>query len=504
MKRFLSIFFLVLISFFLLTFKLLSNPPSLETDEGSIAYNSALISKNLRDQNNRFLPFFILSSDRIDWKQPVLIYLTAFIFKIFGISLLAYKLVNVSIVLITLILFFNLLKIIFKNFFYAFFGTLTLILNPIVIITTRIGNESILPIFFSTVWLLSLLLFKSKQQIRFIIINALTLGIGFYSFKGMRIIIPIWTILSCLFIFYQNLTTKINFKNFLFLFKQIITNNKFLKQIITFVVLISPFFLIIPILEIKYAGSIFDRQSVSFESVHHFFFYWLSNLSLNFWFSTPDIGKIYLVEPFGAILLTILPLFLIGLINSVKKFSIFSFVLICLVTTPMLFSLAHSINYTHRLIGAIPFIIIISTFGLKNILDKLKKPSQKKVFNIIFFTTIIINFFAFFKFYYFKYPKLSSTETYFGKNTYLPLLELSIQSKNNQYPPYIQDGIFTSEGDENKFYNVAYFNSGLKLWKLGQPLPEKAILLTQNKTMENFTNISSEKLSSDFNILISN
>ena len=105
-KKFLPIFILVIFAAFLFTFKLLSNPPSLETDEGSIAYNSALISQNLHDQNGRFLPFFILSSDKTDWKQPVLIYLIAFIFKIFGISLLAFKLVNVFISLITVVLFF--------------------------------------------------------------------------------------------------------------------------------------------------------------------------------------------------------------------------------------------------------------------------------------------------------------------------------------------------------------------------------------------------------------
>ena len=154
-----SILILVILATFLFTFKILSNPPSLETDEASIAYNSALISKNLRDQNNRFLPFFILSSDKSDWKQPVLIYLTALSFKVFGISLLSYKLVNVSICIITAILFFYLLKIIFKKNLFAFIGTLILITTPIIIICTRIGNESILPIFFSTLWLLSTLSF---------------------------------------------------------------------------------------------------------------------------------------------------------------------------------------------------------------------------------------------------------------------------------------------------------------------------------------------------------
>ena len=100
---------------FLFTFKILQVPPGVETDEGVIAHNAALISKTGRDQNGRFLPVFILSSDQLDWKQPVLIYLTAIYFKIFGTSLLVFKLVNVSLVLVSLGLMWILLKELFGD-----------------------------------------------------------------------------------------------------------------------------------------------------------------------------------------------------------------------------------------------------------------------------------------------------------------------------------------------------------------------------------------------------
>jgi 4-amino-4-deoxy-L-arabinose transferase-like glycosyltransferase len=482
-KRILPLLILISLTVLLFTFKLLSNPPSLETDEASIAYNSALMSQNLHDQNNRFLPFFILSGDKTDWKQPVLIYLTAITFKVFGISLLSYKLVNVFVSLITVILFFYLLKLIFKKNTYAFFGTLALITTPIVIITTRIGNESILPIFFSTLWLLSLLLFQKNNQLKFIIINALCLGIGFYSFKGMRIIVPIWAILSCLFIYFQN--------------KKSILNRQFLTQIITFIIFISPFFLIIPFLESKYPGSIFDRQSVSFNSIYSFFYYWLSNLSLSFWFTTPDVGKIYTVGSFGAILLVNLPLFLIGVINSLKNKSIIFFSLICFLVTPILFYLPKSTDYTHRLIASIPFLIIIITFGFKILFEKFFKLT-------IFFTILFcLNFIVFSKFYYFEYPHINPTQEAFGKTSYLTFKTFAQYSKKTQSDPYIQEDIFYNESDENRFYNIVYFKNSLKLWKLGSLLPKNTILLTQNESLKDFTNVHAQKLPTNINILVS-
>lgn len=109
-------FFVLILSLaiFIFSYNILNNPPGLETNEGSISYNAILISKNFRDQNNRFMPFFILSSDNVDWKQPVLIYSSAIMFKIFSASLLNFKLVNVIYSLLTVLLIFTLTRLIIK------------------------------------------------------------------------------------------------------------------------------------------------------------------------------------------------------------------------------------------------------------------------------------------------------------------------------------------------------------------------------------------------------
>ncbi len=478
------LFFLLFLLIF--TYKITSLPPGLETDEGSIAYNSALISQTLRDQNDRFLPFFILSSDKIDWKQPVLIYLNALYFKIFGTSLLVYKLSNVTITLLATYLLYKILKNIFKDRKYAYLGILLYITTPIIIITTRITNESILPSLFSCLWLLSLLNYKQNSSLKHIIINALSLGVAFYSFKGMRIIVPIWTIISCFFILIQSQSK----------------NKSFLKPITFFLIFLLPFFLIAPILELKYAGAVFDRQVISVDSIYNYFYYWLSNTSLAFWFTTPDIGKIYNVATFGALLLiNVLP-FLLGSFEALKKKSINTFILICFITTPFLFGLAHSLSYPHRLTASLPFIIILIINGLKSLPEYLKDKKHLNFAYLIFIFLFLLNTADFIHYYYFEYPHLNTTQTAFGQKSNQAFKELAKISKKNNAIPYIQESIYQSEADENKFYNIVYFNNTLKIWKLGEKVDTSSVILTENSTMENYQN-SNITLPHNFNILIS-
>jgi len=78
------VLFVILSKFF--SYRILNVPLGLTADEGAFAYNAVLLSKTLHDENNRFLPIFVLSLNGADWRQPVTqYYLTAF-FRFFGSS----------------------------------------------------------------------------------------------------------------------------------------------------------------------------------------------------------------------------------------------------------------------------------------------------------------------------------------------------------------------------------------------------------------------------------
>jgi len=515
------VIFIVILSLVTLTFRILSVPPGVETDEGSIAYNAALISQTLKDQNGRFMPFFILSSDHMDWKQPVLVYLSAIAFKIFGTSLLVFKLVNIFTTLSALILIYFLCKLIFNNKYYGILGVLITLTSPIVIITSRIGNESIQPLFYSSLWLLSLVLYKKFHKNFYLFISALALGIGLYCFKGMRIITPIWILLTIFYLLARYLrlnnidkliTEKNNFSktlNKLFsIIKKTITNKKFLKSLIIFVLTIIPFIVIIPLLEWKYPGSVFDRQHLPQESYRQYIHYWLSNLNFSFFFTQAEIAKTYETSTYGPFLLALLPLFIVGIFKSLKKIDFNFFILICFFVTPALFGAPKSMGYIHRLIGIIPFLVIIILQGFFELryylIENYKYGGLKKILSIILTSTLLIftlyNYLDFASFYYFKYPKLESTRNAFGNKFNEAFKTLSKEAKLRNLQPYVQENVFDRGGDTNNFYNVAYFDRKIKIWKLGENLPTGSILLTDIEKIDNYQNINSPI--SPLNILV--
>lgn len=360
-------------------------------------------------------------------------------------------------------------------------------ISPMIIITTRIGNESILPAFFSALWLVLLTLYYKYKKTYLVVLCGLALGIGFYSFKGMRIIVPVWAGLTTLFILFIN---KINKKS--------------IQNSIIFILTMLPFALIIPILELKYAGSIFDRSSIPIENYRYFIHYWLANMSPFSLFSEPDIGKIYQMDYFGALLISTLPLFIVGIYTAVRESRYYKFLLITFLLTPILFGVAKSTSYSHRLTGIVPLYIIITIFGIKYIYENIQLNKYK--LQIIIFISIIItlNFVDFVRFYYLKYPNQNQTKIAFANNYHLAFKLLSETSTNKNLTPYIQSDIYNSHGDANKFYELAYFKQNLKIWKLGQPIPQNSIILTQLNSLENSTNLNQNLNDSNLNLLISN
>lgn len=306
MKRNILGFILVFaFAVFLFTFKFLQVPPGLETDEGSVAYSAVLVSKTLHDQWGRFLPVFFLSADQSDWKPPILIYLTAAFFRVFGASVTVFKLVPVTVTLTAMTVIWLILKTQFENKF-ALAGLLILITSPIVVIAARIGTNVSYPILFSSAWLLAMLNFEKTQKTGWLVAGALALGISFYGYKGMQLVISPWAILSILYLFWLN-----KFK----------LSKNFLIQSLIFTMTLLPFLGIAPILEQKYPGAIFDRRKISIESYRHYAYYWLANLGTAFLFVQGDVGKIFVVEKYGTFLLGSLPFFVMGIKKAVEKIS---------------------------------------------------------------------------------------------------------------------------------------------------------------------------------------
>src|SRR5690349_16082688 len=87
---------LLLITFlggFLRLYKNTINPPGLNGDEISMAYDAYSILKTGKDQYGKFLPLTFRSVD--DYKNPVPVYLMVLPIKIFGLNDFSVRLQNV-------------------------------------------------------------------------------------------------------------------------------------------------------------------------------------------------------------------------------------------------------------------------------------------------------------------------------------------------------------------------------------------------------------------------
>ena len=121
-KKFIIATILILLTFFF-SYKILEVPTGLTVDEVALGYNATLISRTGRDENNRFMPVFVLSNGGADWKQPLPQYYLVLLFKLFKPSLFLLRFSSVLITLLSFYLMYLLSTKIFsssKAFFTAF------------------------------------------------------------------------------------------------------------------------------------------------------------------------------------------------------------------------------------------------------------------------------------------------------------------------------------------------------------------------------------------------
>src|SRR3989344_124320 len=140
-KKILLLIFLIIVTFILFSFRVTKVPPGINGDESGIGYNAALISKNLTDENNNFFPLFVFAKGS-DWKQPVSIYTTALVFKIFGVSFWSLRVASILFVITSIIILYFLTREMF-NFKFFIISFFVLITTPIIMIQSHLALENI-------------------------------------------------------------------------------------------------------------------------------------------------------------------------------------------------------------------------------------------------------------------------------------------------------------------------------------------------------------------------
>lgn len=446
---------LLLISLY--SYKLLDVPTGLTLDEASFGYNATLLSQTAHDQNGRFLPVFVLTSDGHDWRQPVTQYYYALLFFIFGPSVFLLRFASVLIAAIsTLMIYYLARKLIDQN--SALIAAAVFALSPLVYIQSHLGLDNIVPVPFALLWLIAFYHYSQTKSRQWLIISAVSLGLAFYSYKGMRAIVPVWTLTS-LFWLYSSA-------------KQ----NKFKAPSIFFFSLL-PFFLIIPILERLYAGATLGNSRPVYNHIYEFFLPYLSSFDPSYLFVKGDLVANHSTDRHGVLLLASLPLIILGTYASFQsKNKFWRFITISLFLAPLLYGLVGSVHRYSRLMALLPLYSLLAGLGWQALFH-FKSLLVKPIAFLLLLLTVL-NFTDFFKFYFTTYPGV--TYSLVGELDYhLDVKQQSLIAKKQNLTPLTHGQVTQEGGDALKFYQAVYFGEPLQSIPNDEPTPPGSILMTQ-------------------------
>jgi 4-amino-4-deoxy-L-arabinose transferase-like glycosyltransferase len=474
-----SLVLIFIFCLFFFSYKLTSVPRGLTGDESAFGYNAILLSRNLRDENNRFLPVFVLSLGGKDWRQPVTQYFISGFFKVFGPSVYNLRFTSVIVVTLSAVLIFLLSEKLYGRL-GAWLSTLFFITTPIIMIQSHLALDNIMPIPFILIWLLFLYKFEKEKNILYLVIAAISLGIGFYSYKGMRSFVPVWGIatvwyLSLPFLIHRN---KTNFA-------------KVVKPVSVFTLSLLPFFAVIPYLEFKYAGAVLSGTSFKdFRSIYQLFYYYLASYDPSFLFVSGDTISTHSTQTHGMLLLASLPFFLIGTYQSLKKGKFWKYLLICFFTGPMLFGAASSYHRASRLLGLIPIYVLICTAGA---LWFMKKNHIKRIVFLGISILLLINFTDFLRYYWYQYQE-DYGHTFNGVQIGESYKFLYDESKSEDLIPFVSFNLIRNEDATASFLRSIYFDNSLAVWtRKNEEFPEKGILMTNDSKIQSLNKIDNGK-----------
>jgi hypothetical protein len=463
---FLLIAALGLLLFF--SYRLTSIPDGITVDEASFGYNGTLLARTLRDENNRKLPIFVLSIGGSDWRQPVTQYFTAFIFKIFGPSLSNLRMTAVITAVASIILIYLLGKQLFGNV-GAVAASVFLATTPIFMIQSHLALDNIAPLPFVILWLLGLFMFDKTKKNPWLIVSAISLGIGFYSYKSMRIFVPVWVILSLIYLA-QDFVTKIS-KG---------TLKKVIKPVLIFSLGILPFFVIIPFLEYLYAGAVLNKANPEINNIYSFVSFYLSNFDPSFLFVKGDDLLFHSTGRHGMYLLMSLPFFILGLASSWKKSSFWKLIIVSFFLGPLMFGYIGQVHRASRLLALIPLYSLVAGSGFLHLWQK-----RLKILIGILTIFFAINYFDFIHYYFINYAKDTKAIFYNFEIIDQSFKTLKEESIKRGLTPYVDQVIMKGLNPTRDFAKSIYFGEPLNTWNGAEKeYPEGAILMTDNSKVE--------------------
>ncbi len=184
------LFLIIILGCFLRFYKLGSIPPGPEWDEASVGYNAYSIAQTGRDEWGNKLPLIFPAFG--DYKNPLYIYLTAGVVKLFGLNITTTRFINTLTGSLLILVWFFIADLIFKNKKISLLTAFLLAVSPFGIFYSRIaGDGMMLSVFLIGAGFLAELYFLKTKRLLLFIISILLLILSMFSYNLARIVSPL-------------------------------------------------------------------------------------------------------------------------------------------------------------------------------------------------------------------------------------------------------------------------------------------------------------------------
>lgn len=192
----LSLVFSVIFLFgiFLRFYQLGSIPPGPEWDEASVGYNAYSIAQTGKDEHGNKLPLIFPAFG--DYKNPLYIYLTAPIVKLFGLNMVTARFINALSGSLMVAIWFFIPQLIFSNLTLSLLTSFFVAVSPLSLFFSRIaGDGMMLSAFLISLGLMLELWYIKSHKYYLFYGSIFALILSMFSYNLGRIVAPIFIII---------------------------------------------------------------------------------------------------------------------------------------------------------------------------------------------------------------------------------------------------------------------------------------------------------------------
>lgn len=425
-------FILILILAFVLRFyKLGSNPPGLDWDENSNAYNAYSILKTGRDEHKNFLPVANQSFD--DYKPPLYMYLNIPTVAVFGLTPLAARLPSAFFGFLTIPLFYFLSKKLLEGQKFvdakkaALIAMLLLAISPWHLQFSRVGFEANVALFFSIATISCI--FVSFKKPKVLILSAVLAGLAIYGYHSERVYLPL-LIIALVVIFRKDMIK--------------IPKKIMVISVIVLLLCLTPLVLLAPkdAITQRYQTTTLTsrieevKKSIEFQNqdkkanipfanlIHNRRLFtsltildnYLWHFDLNYLFIKGDDNFRHHVEGMGMLYLWQLPIIIYGIYLCIsKRTKGLLFTLAWLLIVPIAASPARPAPHAIRSFAMVIPLVLITSIGLLSLISLCKKRYKLIVVALISAVTVFA-FASYIENYYIQYPQQHASDWQYGYN----------------------------------------------------------------------------------------